>query len=150
MNDIVWATKEDMSSFENVISRMRNFALEMTEAAGINLEFNAVGQAEQFILSMQQRKNTYMFFKEAVNNAIKHSGASNIILDITINAKILDVTIKDNGWGFAYESGAPNSRAAGGSGLDGMKFRAEQINAMLKIATSPGNCTVLGMQVSVK
>jgi len=56
MNDIVWATKEDMGSFESVIDRMRNFAVEMTEVSGTELVFSNGKNTNQLTLQMQQRR----------------------------------------------------------------------------------------------
>ena len=149
MNDIVWATKEDMGSFEPVIDRMRNFAVEMTEVGGTELVFNNGKNTDQLTLQMQQRKNIYMFYKEAVNNAIKHSGCSCLTIDITYVAGILTVSVRDNGKGM-NNAAAIVSDGNGGSGLLGMKFRADQIGAHLEISSSPETGTVLSLLVPVR
>ena len=150
MNDIVWATREDMSSFETVINRMRDFAVEMTEVSEIQLNFSTTNNAEKLVLSMQQRKNVYMFFKEAVNNAVKHSGCAQLNVSIVRIPKKLAITVQDNGKGFAFYTNIPVEKTNGGNGLKNMKQRAMQVKAELIIYSEIGNGTSLKMILPLK
>lgn len=69
MSDIVWAIKTENDAFENVLQRMERFATEILEAKNIALDFRADASIFASRLSMRKRKNLYLFFKEAINNA---------------------------------------------------------------------------------
>ena len=78
MSDIVWAIKSENDRFENVLQRMNQFASEILDAKNIALDFTSDASLSTSRLTMKQRKNLYLFFKEAINNAAKHSDAKKI------------------------------------------------------------------------
>lgn len=80
--------------------------------------------------------------REAVNNAVKHSGASEI--DVTLVPRprgSLAITVKDNGSGFSPGDAA--SPGPGHYGIIGMKERASQVGAQLDLVTKPGAGTAI-------
>ncbi len=82
--------------------------------------------------------------QEAVTNAVRHAHAENIAIELVFEPKKLRMTIADDGRGFAIEA---NGRGpAGHFGLQGMRERAEQIKAELKVDSKPGE----GTRVSVE
>ncbi len=76
---------------------------------------------------------------EAVTNAVRHSSAERIEIELAYAAKRLRMSIADNGRGFTVgsEPGAPN----GHFGLQGMRERAEQISAKLVVDSVAGKGT---------
>lgn len=70
----------------------------------------------------------YRICQEAVNNAIKHSGATHVNIELNQDGNQLLLAVRDNGAGIA--STAPID---GGMGLRIMEFRAQMINATLNI-----------------
>ncbi len=150
MNDIVWATKPDNDSFEQVVDRMRAFSASTTEAKGIKLEFDVEKKAERVKVSMHQRKNIYMLFKEAVNNAIKHAQCDKIIISIILSDRNLQIRISDNGIGFDSKGQNQNNTSLGGNGLEGMERRAQQIAAKLSVNSAIGKGTTITLVLTLK
>jgi signal transduction histidine kinase len=74
MSDIVWMIKPGNDDFSNIENRMLNFANELCVPAGINLEFNKNTSTDEIKMPMEQRRDIYLIFKEAINNAVKYSG----------------------------------------------------------------------------
>jgi signal transduction histidine kinase len=71
----------------------------------------------------------YRIGQEALNNAARHSGATQVDLDLTCDvAGTYRLAIRDNGRGFA-----PDVRKPGHFGLENMHQRAEEIGALLAI-----------------
>jgi two-component system, LuxR family, sensor kinase FixL len=70
----------------------------------------------------------YRICQEAVNNAIKHSSATHVNIELNQDGHQLLLAVRDNGTGIA--STAPID---GGMGLRIMAFRAQMINATLNI-----------------
>jgi signal transduction histidine kinase len=67
--------------------------------------------------------------QEALNNAIKHSGADRIEVHLWYSATELQVAVRDNGTGF----NATNPDAGTGSGLRNLRNRAKLIGGTLQI-----------------
>ncbi|MBX7140915.1 MAG: hypothetical protein K1X63_07545 [Chitinophagales bacterium] len=148
MSDIVWSINTKNDRFNLVHDRMRAYAIEMTEAKNILLTMEVDERAEQAHLEMVKRKNLYLIFKEAVNNAAKYSGCSNLWIMISLEGnKKLSMVIKDDGKGFSAGSNGDRKWAAsrGGNGIENMKKRAAEINGVLEIDSSPEKGTALSL-----
>lgn len=141
MNDMVWTIKVDNDNFKKVINRLRAFAVDMTESRNILLEFEVDANAEKLELTMTQRKNIYLIFKEAINNSIKYSNASKVEIQFKFHNHILFGSISDNGKGFSYKSDEVADHLLGGNGISGMLFRAKQIKGELLIDSQLGRGT---------
>ncbi len=75
----------------------------------------------------------YRIAQEAANNATRHGKATQVIISIRETAHHLELTIEDNGRGFAENSGG-----SGGMGLRVMHYRAGIIGGILQITQRPG------------
>ena len=127
MSDIVWAVNPKNDRFENVLQRMNQFASEILEAKDIDFEFTSDNSLSGLKIAMEQRKNFYLFFKEGINNAAKHSDAKKVSVSITKNDKTIEMNIRDNGKGF------DTTRPSGGNGMSTLKKRAGELYADFKI-----------------
>lgn len=127
MSDIVWAINPSNDSIEKVFLRMKEFAAEMLEPAKINYYFKVEGSLGKSILNLEERKDLYMIFKEAINNAVKYSEATEINISLTLHNNILQLQVTDNGKGF---NSANNYN---GNGLKNMNSRALAMGATLTI-----------------
>lgn len=151
MNDIVWATKTTNDSLAQLINRMRSFAVSTAEAKGIRLQFKIDGKVEQVKINMQQRKNIYLLFKEAMNNAIKHSKCSEVKIEIHTTVNSIDVKIKDNGIGFELsETKEYTNESLSGNGIESMKERAEVLGGVLIIDSNIRSGTMIHLTVPLK
>lgn len=127
MSDIVWAVNPANDSFENLLQRMQIFATEITEAKNINLVFSSDPVLSASRLTMKQRKNIYLFFKESVNNAVKHSGAENLKVTLLKKDSSVEITVTDDGNGFDV------SEIYDGNGMSSLKKRAEELQGTFGI-----------------
>ncbi len=93
-------------------------------------------------VSSQIRHNITMTIKEAVHNVIKHGNASEVIVEATYKDPLLEITIKDNGNGFAVPDCRP------GNGLKNMRQRMQDIGGSFSINSGPGTGTRI--QLSLK
>jgi PAS domain S-box-containing protein len=83
----------------------------------------------------------YRIAQEALNNIVKHSGASQATIILQCDEKNIDLRIADNGRGFATDG-----ISIGSLGLGIMRERAKDIGAVLEIKSQVG----LGSEVIVK
>ena len=78
----------------------------------------------------------YRIAQEAVNNALKHSQAQDIVIALTRQRGVLELKISDNGRGLTTGKNR-------GMGLHVMRHRASVIGAELTIESKPGKGTAI-------
>lgn len=143
MSDIVWAINPANDTFEKVIVRMKEFAAEILEPARINYYFSEEGSLDKAQLNLEQRKDIYMVFKEAVNNAVKYSNATEVNIVLQKKDDSLRMLIVDNGNGFDTD------QWHSGNGLKNMQSRAREMNAVLRVDSIKGTGTTIILDVSI-
>jgi len=142
MGDIVWMIKPGETEAGSLKQRMERFAYEICSSKNIGVN-KQLDDLEKVSLSMEQRKNIYLIFKEAVNNAVKYSGSTSVDINTQTENKELILTVGDNGKGFN------TSIVSTGNGLDNMKVRAKELNAKLFIDSKAGMGTVVRLEMPV-
>lgn len=90
---------------------------------------------ESIKIPMEQRRDLYLIFKEAVNNVIKYSNSTKLNIEFSKSGHFLIMIIEDNGKGFD-----PNQHKKG-NGLENMKKRANDHHGILEINSSIGSGT---------
>jgi signal transduction histidine kinase len=110
--------------------------------AGIKSQLIVEGEAR---LSPLLEDALYQIAQEALNNALKHAMASEVIvcLDFLIGEQVV-IRIEDNGRGFDLESAADSD----GMGLMSMKERAEIFGGKLTIQSTPGQGSTVEARLS--
>ena len=83
---------------------------------------------------------TTRILREAVNNIIKHSGASHCKVSCMISAHDVSLVVQDNGRGIPLEL---DGRLDRGHGMSSMKHRAKQMRGQCLVESGPGYGTVI-------
>jgi signal transduction histidine kinase len=115
----------------------------IAESAGIRVELETKGDvhplpeiAEETLLRISQ---------EAVTNAVKHSGADLIKIQLDFGGQNIVLEVTDNGKGFSPKDYAsPND---GHFGILGMAERAKRVDAHFLINSHPGQGTVVRVEL---
>ena len=144
MQDIIWTIRSDNDTLEDLVSRIREFALRVCDAK--NIKFNTV-VSQSFKaskLTLEQRRNLYLIFKEALNNAVKYSQCTQIDLILNLKNRFLKLELIDNGKGFDVEA------VKRGNGLNNLEKRAKEINGQIDIKSEPGKGTRVNLMVILK
>ncbi len=100
MSDIVWTINPVNDTLEKVIFKMQEFAADILEPLNIQYEFSQAEHFHNIKLGLQTRKDLYLVFKEAVNNAAKYSRCTRIDISISANDRQIEMQVRDNGGGF--------------------------------------------------
>ncbi|GIL22579.1 MAG: two-component sensor histidine kinase [Bacteroidota bacterium] len=88
----------------------------------------------------------YRMVQELINNAVKHSGASNILVQIIRHSnRQLNITVEDNGKGFIPEQIKQNA-----AGLRSVKSRVEYLNGKMDLQSEPGKGTSVYIECDLK
>lgn len=143
MSDIIWAVNPQNDSFAKIISRLESYARSIAIPLGIQVFIKATEETKRVNLDMQKRNNIYLICKEAINNAIKYSGAQQLFFVIEKNNQHIYITVKDDGKGF------DSNRESGGNGLKNMEARAKEIKANLSITSGNGSGTAVELSLSI-
>lgn len=119
LQDTVWAINPLNDSVEDLLEKMREFALLMLTAKDIEVRFrNDFDPALPQKLDMQQRHSMFVMFKEIINNIVKHAEATAVDIHIRNTSDQLVIDIQDNGKGFDPE------QLYRGNGLKNFQHRA--------------------------
>lgn len=141
MDDIVWSIKPMNDSMQKIIARMREYATNILEAKDIEVSFNIEEEVNDVKLDMEARRDFFLVFKEAVNNAAKYSKADKVKINLLINNKQLTLEVIDDGEGFDV------ALADNGNGLSNMQKRADAMQGKLQINSKKGNGTAVKLAV---
>jgi signal transduction histidine kinase len=145
MNDIVWAINPHNDSMEKIIERMESFAKPLAIEKSIHFDLQYHESLLPLQLGMDTRKTFFLIFKEAVKNAIKYSGATELIANINADNNKLILKVTDNGIGFNIEN-EMTGFSPSGNGLKNIYKRSTELNGELIILSHPGKGTSITLQ----
>jgi signal transduction histidine kinase len=141
MSDIVWTINPVNDSLEKVIFKMKEFAADLLEPMNIQYEFIQSKDFSNMQLDLNQRKNLYLVFKEAINNAAKYSNCTQIMISILHQNNSLVLEVKDNGKGFDI------ANQFTGNGLKNIRQRAAEMNGSAVISSRAGKGTTVLLKI---
>ncbi len=122
LRDMIWILDDTLDSTEALINRLKVFYIPLTNAKNIEMDCTITREAGVYTFSKEEKRNLLLIAKEAINNSIKYSNCSNIILKFSGENKKLILEIMDDGDGFDMNE---NSQ---GYGLKNIQQRSKQIN----------------------
>jgi signal transduction histidine kinase/tetratricopeptide (TPR) repeat protein len=141
MSDIVWAIRPDNDKLESMVIRMREFISHTLEPKGITAMLDVDKNILQQSLAMEQRRDFFLIFKEAVNNAAKYSEAANVAVKLSRNNGFLRLDVTDDGKGF------DTNKITSSNGLKNMKERATALGGSLNIDSVKGEGTSVQLTI---
>ncbi len=86
----------------------------------------------------------YRIIQEQITNILKHSGASNAYVQLSVLPHFIRLVISDNG------NGIDTNKKTGGIGLQNMKNRVEYFDGTLKISSKSGEGYTLEVNIPIK
>lgn len=144
LSDIVWNINPRYDDLSNLFIRMKRYAAEVLETSKIEAELIFSTELKGLHMDMDERRDFYLIFKEAINNLVKHAKASKAKIELLYEEKKLKLIIEDNGLGFL------NDINYEGNGLRNMQQRAAKHKARITIDTAPGAGTRLELVMKLK
>lgn len=141
LQDIIWAINSKHDQLDDLVTRMREFGLRTLEARNITFKVIISEDFRTTRLNIGQRRNIYLIFKEAINNAAKYAQCSEVQLSLKLSKNKLEMRITDNGIGF------DTMQIISGNGLFNMKKRALEIGGTLQIIAAMNQGTHIELDV---
>jgi len=133
MDEIVWAVNPNKDSVSDLVGYLSSFAQEFLGPSGIRCRLNVPTDLPELGLASRARHSLFLAVKEALNNAVKHSGASEVELRVRCSAGELIVDVEDNGKGFDV------AQAEGkGNGLHNLRLRMDACGGRIELRSAAG------------
>lgn len=136
--DFIASIDPQHETLEWTILYLRDFGEQLYSGTSIAFGFASTEPWQQ---TLQVRayfsRHLILIFKEAMTNALKHSGATEVAFFVSKAGSDLTLNITDNGKGFNE-----GSEAASAVGFKSMRERAKKIDAMLMIQSSDKGTTI--------
>jgi signal transduction histidine kinase len=136
LSEIIWAMKTQNDSLENLVAYIRSYTAQFLSDAQMTCRFDIPDQLPDVKVSGTVRRSVFLVMKEALNNIVKHSRASEVAIALTVMPGEAFITIRDNGIGIATHGKL-------GTGLESMRARISSLGGEFQVDV--GNGTTLYM-----
>jgi signal transduction histidine kinase len=144
LDEIVWAINPHYDSVGSTATYYSFFAEEFLNLAGIACHLQVVDSLPKTPLDSKIRHGIFLAFKEALNNVVRHSHASEVILKINMTGNQLTISISDNGCGFEHGFSNPGS-----DGLSGMRQRVQKLGGICDVSSQIGQGTTVEFRLNL-
>jgi signal transduction histidine kinase len=136
LDEIVWAVNPKYDSVASLASYYSLFAQRFLNLAGIACRLKVADSFPAAALDSRLRHGVFLAFREALNNAVRHSGASEVRIGMAVVDEELKISVVDNGKGFIPGEGLP-----GRDGLTSMRQRMKKLGGECEIRSDTGKGT---------
>lgn len=139
LDEIVWAVDPRHDTLDSMVGYMGKFAQDFLGAANIRCRLDLPVQLPTWPVTAEIRHNLFLAFKESLNNAVKHAGATEVRISLTLRSDAFVLRVKDNGHGFDPNQPATHGvdRVAAGHGLANLHRRLALIGGLCEIESKP-------------
>ena len=150
LDEIVWAVDPKHDTLDSLADYMGKYAHDFLITANVRCRLDLPIEVPAWPLTAEARHNLFLAFKEALNNAVKHSACSEVRIALALHADSFELVVHDNGHGIETAS-ADSSRAVGriasGNGLRNMRKRISRIGGHCEISSQTGEGTTVSFTV---
>lgn len=130
-----------------LIPTLRKFVQDFEDKTKIRTTFELHGREARLPSGMEVA--VYRLVQEAFSNVYKHAHASYVSLDITFQAKMVKITIQDNGDGFDVSQVEAKMSKGVNFGMIGMQERVELLEGRLDIDSQKGEGTKISILIPI-
>jgi signal transduction histidine kinase len=141
LKDVVWVIDQTTIRLPELLKKLSERAQRVL--SGVEFSVELPSNCPNREVPLTYKRHLLMFFKEAVHNCARHSGATKVLLRISIHDEILSLHMQDNGCGF------DSNKKLDGWGIDSMRKRAEELGGKMDLQTAVGKGTTVVLAVPV-
>ena len=139
LKDVVWVIDQSRIYLPDLLKKLAERAERVLSGTDLHVELPPA--CPGLVVPLPLKRHLLMFFKEAVHNCARHSGATVVWLTLSVDGETLSIRLKDNGCGFSPEANRD------GWGVDSMRKRAEELGGEMDLQTAPGKGTTVRLSV---
>lgn len=144
LDEIVWAVNPQHDSIASSANYYAYFAQPFLNVAGIACRLEIAESFSEQQMDPRLRHGVFLAFKEALNNVVRHSGATEVTIKILSENNELIIAIADNGHGV---SAGPNQSGPSRDGLAGMRDRLKHFGGNCSITAQAGSGTIVEFRI---
>jgi signal transduction histidine kinase len=144
LDEIVWAVNPQHDSIASSANYYAYFAQPFLNAAGMACRLEIPESFSEQQMDPRLRHGVFLAFKEALNNVVRHSGATEVTIKILTVDNQLIIAITDNGHGI---DAARNQSGPSQNGMAGMRDRLTQFGGNCLITSQAGQGTTVEFHI---
>ncbi len=130
LDEIVWAINPEHDSTGSIVDYLTAFAGDFLQQANISLRLQLPREIPSASIDAERRHAIFLSLREALNNLVKHSQATQAILAIQVESPWLLIVLSDNGLGFEQ------NQARTGNGLKNFQQRLLPLGGRVAVSSS--------------
>ncbi|MCB0474890.1 MAG: sensor histidine kinase [Flavobacteriaceae bacterium] len=124
---------------------LSDFCAEIGRQTELKITYQSYGLEPIEIMDQSKSITVYRIVQELVNNALKHSGAKEIVVQLSLTDHILSITVEDDGKGFDTRILENNK----GIGWGNIKNRVEFLKGTIDINSARNKGTSVLIEINV-
>lgn len=144
LDEIVWALRPGSDTLQSLVEYIAHFANELFEGDRTRCRLDLPHDLPAQSLPPEMRHNIFLIVKEALTNALKHAGATEVCVLAQATSTRLEIEVRDDGRSFdSRKPPVPGKR----QGLGNMQSRAAAIGGELTVESSAATGTRIKLVV---
>lgn len=144
LDETVWLVNPQKDTLAHLIGYIASYAEQFFLRTSVHYRQEICPQPPEITLPADLRRDVYLLVKEALNNVLKHSGATEVWLRMTVRGPLLRIVVQDNGQGFSLPELKTHRL-----GLESMRKRAAAADIKLRLRSAPGEGTRLTLRLAL-
>ncbi len=142
---VVWTVSPKHGSLEQLASFIERFAHNLLAECPVLCRVLGRETIPALPVSPDVQHHVLAVTKEAINNVLKHSHATTVVIEMSYRDGGFTITIRDDGAGFDPEAHEFSDR----NGLRNMRTRVAEVGGTLDIRSAPGSGTSVSIQLPI-
>jgi signal transduction histidine kinase len=133
IDEVVWVVNSQRDTLGDFVIYVCKYAESFLRSASVRCRFDIQRELPDTSLDLPLRRNLLLAIKEALSNAVKHSGASEVTVRLRLQGRALITAVEDNGCGF--DAAHINT---GRHGLKNMMAHMNDLGGLCHVESAPG------------
>jgi len=145
LDEIVWAMNPTHDSLASMVSYFSLYAERFLGLANIAWRLERPFMPDDHAVDSQHRHQLFLAFKEALTNIVRHSGATEVSMNIQLEQDQIRLTVADNGRGWG-ETGPTEEM----DGIVNMRVRLKKLGGRFAVASKTGEGTTVRFDMPLR
>jgi signal transduction histidine kinase len=135
LDEIVWAVDPENDTLDDLATYISQFATEFLADSPLRFRMKVPAILPDLRLTTEVRHNLFLAVREALNNVVRHSGATETTITLQVEGPAVVIAIEDNGRGFSPAAGTTRH------GLANLEQRLTDLGGVCRIESAPDQGT---------